>query len=217
MNWFKSFFEGERKIDDPQDPRLLRIHADRLIERDITQLTGLCEASLQDGHVSQEEAENILAFLDRHRACLDTWPANTLYTRLRKMLADGILDREEERDLLGLIMNIGRPRDNDDLIIPSLPIDDPAPDIIFDSRTFCFTGVFDYGPRNECLETVTQRGGIAAKGVTKKLHYLVIGNIGSEVWKHTSFGLKIAKAVSYREAGVPIAIIAEPHWKMHVV
>ena len=133
------------------------------------------------------------------------------------MLADGILDREEERDLLGLIMNIGRPRDNDDLIISSLPIDDPAPDIIFDSRTFCFTGVFDYGPRNECLETVTQRGGIAAKGVTKKLHYLVIGNIGSEVWKHTSFGLKIAKAVSYREAGVPIAIIAEPHWKMHVV
>lgn len=29
---------------------------------------------------------------------------------------------------------------------------------------------------------------------------------------HTTFGRKIEKAVSYREKGVPIAIVSEDHW-----
>lgn len=132
------------------------------------------------------------------------------------MLADGALDSDEQKDLLSIIMNIGRPRTNDNLIVPSLPIDEPAPVISFESRNFCFTGVFDYGSRNDCITITQQRGGVISKGVTKKLHYLVIGNIGSEVWKHTNFGLKIAKAVSYRESGVPIAIIAESRWSDHL-
>jgi NAD-dependent DNA ligase len=219
-NFFKRFFDWGKspshKIDDPEDPRLLKIHTERLIERDITQLTGICEYSLQDGHISQDEAEKILAWLNAHGACLDTWPANVLYDRLRRMLRDRVLDSEEQRDLLSLIMNIGRPRNQQDLIVPSLPVTNPAPEVIFEDRTFCFTGVFDFGSRSDCMSTVTQRGGVAAKGVTKKLNYLVIGNIGSEVWKHTSFGLKILKAVSYRDNGVSIAIIDENHWVAHI-
>lgn len=204
------------KIMDPEDPRLLKIHAERLIERDITRLTAVCEFSLQDGHISQDEAKKILVWLNINHACLNTWPANILYDRLRLMLSDGVLDSEEEQDLLSLVTNIGRPRTRNGLIVPSLPIDDPAPEIVFESRSFCFSGVFDYGSRNDCLTTITQRGGIAAKTVTKKLHYLVIGNVGSEVWKHTSFGLKIEKAVGYRDSGVPIAIISENHWTAQI-
>lgn len=47
--FFKKLFqsgESKRKIDDPEDPRLLRIHAERLIQRDITKLTGICELYL---------------------------------------------------------------------------------------------------------------------------------------------------------------------------
>lgn len=59
---------------------------------------------------------------------------------------------------------------------------------------------------------MTKRGGYTLKDVTKKLHYLVIGNIGSEVWKHSTFGNKIAKAVEYRDKGREIVIISEAHW-----
>lgn len=203
--------------EDPEDPRLLHIHAERLIERDITQLTGICEFCLQDGYISQDEAQGILTWLNNHHLCLDTWPASVLYDRLRLMLTDGALDREEQGELLVLISKIARPPSSDGTFIPSsLPLDDPFPGIIFEDHSFCFTGVFDYGSRATCHAATTERGGIPLKGVSKKLHYLVIGNIGSEVWKQTSFGLKISKAVDYRDSGMPLAIVSEPHWIEHI-
>lgn len=200
-------------IEDPADPRLFKIHADRLIKRDIDQLLGICEFALQDGHIDQAEARSILSWLHDHRLCIDTWPASVLYDRLRHMLADGHLDRDEQRDLLTLIMNIASPRSSAGNVVPTaLPLNAPAPPVIIEGRSFCFTGVFDFGRRADCHEAIEQRGGIPAGGITKKLHYLVIGNIGSEVWKHSSFGSKIAKAVDYREAGASLAIISESYW-----
>ena len=70
-------------IEDPEDPRFLKIHAERLIQRDITMLTGICELYLQDGLISQDEAEAIFVWLRSHAGCLDTWPASILYDRLR--------------------------------------------------------------------------------------------------------------------------------------
>lgn len=205
-------------MNNPEDPSLMRIHADRLIRRDIDQLLGICEFALLDGHIDQIEAESILAWLNGHRACLDTWPANVLYDRLRTMLADGVLDGEEQRDLLGIVMSIAKPRTEAGIIAPSsLPIDTPPPELRFAQRSFCFTGVFDFGPRAKCHEAVIARGGIAADSITKKLHYLVIGNIGSEVWKHSSFGTKIAKAVNYRDSGVPLAIVSEDYWVSRLI
>lgn len=201
------------QIDDPEDPKLLRVHADRLIKRDIDQLLGICEFALLDGHIDRSEAESILTWLQNHRACLDTWPANVLFDRLRSTLSGGHLDDNEQRELLAMVMSIAKPRTTDGAISPStLPIDAPAPDIVFENRSFCFTGVFDFGNRVECQEAIIELGGLAAARITKKLHYLVIGNIGSEVWRHTSFGQKIAKAVNYREAGIPLVIVTEDHW-----
>lgn len=205
------------RIDDPEDPRLQRMHAERLVQRDIDQLLGICEFALQDGCIDQTEAETILAWLNSRKACLDTWPASVLYDRLRVMLRDGVLDDDEQRDLLGLVMSIARPPSAAGTVAPSsLPINNPPPTIIIPERSFCFTGVFDFGTRAECQSAIQQLGGVISNGVTKKLHYLVIGNVGSEVWKHTSFGLKIAKAVDYRENGAPLVIVSEGHWVAHL-
>lgn len=196
---------------------LLRIHGARLVQRDIDQLLGICEFSLQDGMIDQAEAESILAWLNSHKECLDTWPANILYDRLRSMLADGVLDDQEQGDLLGLILQISQPRSTDGAIVPSaLPLNEPQPPVMFSGKSFCFTGVFDFGSRAECQAVVTDLGGACIHGIKKKLHYLVVGNIGSETWRHTSFGAKIAKAVEYRDKGIPIAIISESHWAAHL-
>jgi NAD-dependent DNA ligase len=167
--------------------------------------------------IDQAEAENIFAWLDAHRACLDTWPANILYARLRRMLADGALDDQEQGDLLGLVLQIAQPRTDAGIVVPStLPLDTPPPAVLIEGRSFCFTGVFDFGTRADCQAAVSDRGGICLHGITKKLHYLVIGNIGSETWRHSSFGAKIVKAVDYRESGLPIAVVSEGHWAAHL-
>lgn len=200
----------------PNDYGLRAIHGDRLIAREIDELTGLCKGAILDGSVNQTEAQGIMAWLDTHIHCLDTWPASVLYDRLRGMLADGNLDSDEERDLLGLLTEFATPESARGTTTSALPIDQPAPAITIDGHSFCFTGVFDYGSRAECQQAVSDRGGMAASGITKKLHYLVIGNIGSEFWKHSTFGTKIAKAVEYRDAGSPLIIVSERHWVGHL-
>jgi hypothetical protein len=42
--------------------------------------------------------------------------------------------------------------------------------------------------------------------------YLVIGSLVSRDWKVSSFGLKILKALDYRER-CPIALVSEKHWE----
>ena len=198
---------------DPEDPQLLKFNAARLAKRDIDQLLGICEFSLLDGHIDQAEAESIYSWLQMHTAGLDLWPANVLYDRLRTMLADGVLDEDEQHELLTLISSIVRPRTQSGEIIPiSLPVDHPEPKVVIPGKQFCFTGVFDFGTRADCHAAVEKLGGEAIKGITKHLDYLVIGSIGSESWRHTSFGSKIEKAVGYRDSGVGLAIITEKHW-----
>ena len=42
--------------------------------------------------------------------------------------------------------------------------------------------------------------------------YLVIGQYATAAWKHEAYGLKIMKAVDYREENTGISIISEAHW-----
>jgi NAD-dependent DNA ligase len=192
------------------------MHEQRLIQRDIDQLLGVCEFALQDGHIDQGEAAAILAWLNNHSACLDAWPASILYDRLSKMLADDVLDDDEQGELLGLVMSIVKPPIEAARSPATLPLTAPAPAVQLLGKTFCFTGVFDFGSRADCHAAIEDLGGIPAKSITKKLDYLVIGNVGSDCWRHSSFGTKIIKAVEYRDAGAPLAIVSENHWIEHL-
>lgn len=203
-------------INDPEDPRLLRLHAERLVRRDIDQLLAVCEFALQDGMIDQREAEGILTWLDNHSSSLDVWPANVLYERLKLMLADGHLDENEEGELLGLVMSIAQPPLESGRASASLPLNEPPPEIAFPDHSFCFTGVFDFGTRADCHAAIEAHNGIPAKSITKSLNYLVIGKIGSDCWLHTTFGSKIAKAIELRDAGFPIKIVSEAHWVGHL-
>lgn len=59
---------------------------------------------------------------------------------------------------------------------------------------------------------VTVLGAECAKGVSRKVDYLVVGNVGNDQWLHSSYGTKIIAAVELRDAGHPIAIIGEDHF-----
>ncbi|BBP62739.1 hypothetical protein PHLH5_02800 [Pseudomonas sp. Cab53] len=78
---------------------------------------------------------------------------------------------------------------------------------------FVFTGVMAFGPRKDCQALVEERGGLIGGGVSKKVHYLVVGSVGNEQWRHSTYGTKIMKAVELREAGACIAIVGEDHWQ----
>jgi NAD-dependent DNA ligase len=61
-------------------------------------------------------------------------------------------------------------------------------------------------------EVIVSRGGLVRASCSKKTGYLVVGTIGSEEWLHSTHGTKIIKAVELKQAGKPIAIVAERHF-----
>lgn len=199
------------------DNDLARIHRIRLITQQTDELIGLVKGALLDGVLNEREASGIYHWLQANPNCRDEWPGRALYERLSDALRDGKLDTDELEDLYGLMLQLASPvqpsPESGVMTTPStLPLSSPPFEIAYPGRSFCFTGVFEYGTRQQCHSAVSDRGGTPASGITKKLDYLVIGNIGSEFWLHSSFGTKIKKAVDYRDAGSPITIVSEATW-----
>ena len=128
------------------------------------------------------------------------------------MLEDGVIDSHEREELFSLLKSLIGEKpvaEHISSFATTLPLTKPVPKILFEGKSFCFTGKFAYGLRKDCEKAVELHGGVIADNVTKKLDYLVIGLMGNEDWAHSIFGRKIQKAIDYNEKNATIAIIGE--------
>lgn len=184
-------------------------------DRSLDELIGLAKGMVADGIINQHEAEFLQKWLQCNNEIADTWPANVLYNRTVEMLCDGVLDHDEQMELLELLTSftgqipVEKELEN---MSSTLPLDSPAPALSFNGRTFCFTGKLVSGTRKDCHQTTVLQGGQVSKTVTLKTDYLVIGVIGSRDWAHTSYGRKIERAMEIKNQGHQIAIVSEDHW-----
>lgn len=195
-------------------------HEARIDRRSADALVGLAAGITADGHINQQEAEFLENWISANLVHLEDPVINLLYRRLSDMLSDGVLDADESAELLEILrsfagLSAAKPRASDNAFVPSnaLPLDRPVPELVWNGRLFLFTGVMAYGPRKDCEALVIERGGQIAPGVSKKIHYLVVGEIGNEQWLHSTYGTKIKKAVELRENGCSLAIVSEKHWQ----
>jgi len=196
-------------------PFNLRFNRARRTERDISEMLGLAKGVLADGKVTEAEAALLRDWVATHPDATDGWPGNVVADRLFRIFEDGLVEEEERSDLADLLQRLvggGAGLIAKDQASSDLPLDVPPPSLFFPSTVFVFTGRFAFGPRRECEREVQQLGGICESGVTMRTDVLVIGTFGSRDWVHTSYGRKIQKALTYRQSGVPIAIVSEDHW-----
>lgn len=189
----------------------------RLIDRGMDEFIGICKGIIFDGTVCQAEAENLLLWLKANPMLAQQFPAKDVFLTLRDMLADGEFDYNEEGVFLDLLMRVtGLPRGLDQASNAStqLPLCDPPPAIEFAGKVFVLTGNFGMGPRKLVVEAIQQRGGeVVLKDLRLDTHYLVIGDIGSKAWMHSTHGRKIERAVEYRDQRkTGLAIVSEKHF-----
>lgn len=92
--------------------------------------------------------------------------------------------------------------------------DAPAPEITFEGRSFCLTGVFEFsgGNRDQCEEAVRARGGVCWQHPNHDLDYLVIGTFVEGSWAHEGYGRKIEKTLECKRTGASSKIVSEAHW-----
>jgi len=170
---------------------------------------------LADNILNDEEIHFLHVWLEDNEQLSSIWPGNIVYSRVRKVLADGIIT-EDERSYLKKTLSslIGGTLQESGAALGlsiSLPLD-KAIVIKIKNKSFCFTGQFLFGTRNACEDIVIKKKGIVFPRVRSDLDYLVIGSLINQEWAHTSYGRKIEKAVLYKKKGLPINIISEDQW-----
>jgi NAD-dependent DNA ligase len=90
---------------------------------------------------------------------------------------------------------------------------EPAPEIGFQGKAFCFTGKFQSGTRQECQDKTLELDGIVDPRPTLKTDYLVVGTGVSPDWVHTSYGTKIKKVIQQVSTGkATTSIVSEELW-----
>ena len=184
--------------DDPN----MKYNIRAVHQRTIDTLIGISKGVISDGVVNQKEAEHLLSWLLVNEK---TVAANPVTAQLSERIEELL---ELLTALSGGISELGEEHRS-----ATLPLDNPLPPVIFEDRTFLFTGTCIYGNRKSCQSAVVERAGRVASNVTLSLDFLVIGNYVTSSWKHQSFGGKIEKAMQYRDSGKSaLAIISEDHW-----
>lgn len=184
------------------------------INQSCAELVGIAEGLLCDGHLNDQEVVYLQRWLDQHEAIASEWPGDLLHARVQAALADGQVSDEERADLVGTLQKILGGRIDDLAAQPrvaALDFDEPNP-LRVHGALLVLTGEFVFAPRERCIQEIAKLGGTVKGGVTKKTNYLLVGSLGSEEWKHGTFGTKIEKALRYREDGCGIQIVHEDHW-----
>lgn len=196
--------------------KLSGYNAIRLKDRAIDEMIGICKGILFDGSISTGEAKHLLTWMDANPIIARDWFGRDLYEMLILFLEDGVIDINEENELLKCLLDItGRSETNAQGInaATTLPLcPNPPTTIIINDHHFALTGNFSYGPRKKVEQLIIDNGGYVKKNANRKCHYLVIGEIGSGAWMHSSFGRKIEEAVAIRDDGHTIAIISEAYF-----
>jgi NAD-dependent DNA ligase len=212
--------KNDDSLDDHGQPRNRQWGGERLANRSMDELLGLCKGLVADGVLSDEETTCLTGWLKANRQVVNLWPANILAARIEKILEDRIVDQEERKELFALLQDIvgqGTLEGVAAHLSSKLPMTKPAPPVFFTNQRFCFTGRFFFGPRAKCEQEVQSRGGIVQSNVTLQTNYLVIGILASTDWIHSTHGRKIEHAVELERKGNPIALISEHHWMDHLL
>lgn len=117
---------------------------------------------LADADVNEDEAKFLLEWLGKNRMASDVLMP-VLYSRLKDIFQDGVMDNDEPQDLLSFLKHgAGKNTVLEDMtsMLSSLPLDNPQPQVVFIGHVSCFTGNFALGPRETYGQEVVSRGGI---------------------------------------------------------
>lgn len=143
------------------------------------ELTVLVSAVLEDGFISEEERNNLLAFMSNLIEFKDSYNlSESAFAELREQCSVGGICSKN-------------------------------PTIDFKNKKFCFTGESYRASRSEMAQQIERFGGIFKSSISKSIDYLVVGNAGNPCWAYSCYGRKIEEAMALRRTGIKIQIVNE--------
>lgn len=202
-------------IDDYGTPKARGLYYARAADRDVHEMLGMVKGLVCDGVLNDMEISAFKQWLVNHPDCIAFYPGKHLAERIVAIYADGQIDEPERHELYEMFCDTVGAGEGEIArdYSTQLPFDKPEPTVVFEGRTYVFTGGCVWGPRSLCEKAVTDRGGKVRRDLQANEHStLVVGIIGNRAWIQSVHGRKIEKAVELRDNGRDVQIISEGHW-----
>lgn len=177
-------------------------------------LFGIARGLLADHQLQDSEIHFLNDWLRANETLSCEWPGSVITAKVREVLADGVITDSERAHLVQVLEQLigGALVDVAEASHVSAMALDQVEMIDIPDRSFCLTGEFVFGPKQVCEAAIKRRGGTIATAVSKKVHYVVVGGLGSKEWKHGNFGNKIERAMQLKHEGVGLLVVHEDVW-----
>lgn len=177
-------------------------------------LLGVLQGISADDHINEAEMGLLASLLVDSQELLDCWPGNLLASRLRAIIADGVITEEEQDDLLELVKQITGQRFTDTGLATGMATEFFADEGVMSlqGKKVCFTGKFLSNTRFNLEQQAKLLGATPVKWMSKTVNVLIIGSLANRDWMFTSHGRKIEAAIRAKDEGLDIHIINEEDW-----
>ena len=204
--------------DDEPRPAVLSVF--------IRRFHGILHGIALDRKITEDEITGLNDWLLDNEDLRGHWPFNDAFVLIEKILEDGVVTEEEKSEFMEFCRGFSEvpvpsPEIHDEEYLrafmtsdtpvchPITYICDREAEVVFDRRSFCFTGPARSGPRKVFKEMVENLGGRFHNTVTKDLDDLVIGAQSSPCWHYTTYGRKIETVMEERKAGRETIVLFE--------
>lgn len=187
------------------------------VTADLQTLQGICHGIIANGIIKDEEIIKLNDWLYENEHLNTFYPYDEIRSLLLSILSDGIIEEEEKTVLLAYFnqfvnLNNSQVKERIDELTKDVTISGlctSEPNVIFDGKTFCVTGILKRGNRDALKERIIELGGIPTDSVSKKTDYLIVGDNGNPAWAFSCYGRKVEKALQIRKEGHTIVLIHE--------
>lgn len=186
------------------------------VTSELQKLHAVTAAIAADGIVTTEELRGLRDWLDEREQLKCLWPYEEVNSIVTSTLAKGEVDEKSSRFLVALFKGFSTDFDPSKSNVRSeeFPLNVQSlcaiqPEIIFDGRSFCFSGEPKSTTKSELERIVAELGGVVKASPSKKLDFLVVGANGNPCWAFARYGRKIETAMNLRKAGAKLLIVHE--------
>lgn len=187
------------------------------ITSDLQQLQGIFHGILSDGDLNDTEIFKLHEWLSENEHLNSYYPYDEIRSIVLSVVSDKKIDEEERMIMMAFIKQFVELSNNDvkesiekataDINISGICAIDP--EISFQNKTFCITGIISRGTRSELQNAIKEKGGVPVNSISKKTDYLIIGDTSNACWSYACYGRKVEKALDLRKSGHTIILVHE--------
>jgi NAD-dependent DNA ligase len=190
-----------------------------VITSDIQRLEGILHGIFADNVISDDEIFNLKKWLLNNEQLISVYPYDELESLVIGITQDGIITEDERKILKRFIIEFTESKKMVNISTDEIEklkkevclggICTINPQIEFNDKAFCFTGISERVKRKDFEKYIIEKGGLYHDNVTNSTNFLIVGTKSNPCWAYSCYGRKVEQAMNLRKVGMTISIINE--------